>query len=100
MADIEQLKKIASQVRRDIIRMVHAPQSGHPGGSLGCVEFFTALYMGDVMKHDKRFNMEGKNEDDCKSVEHSGNLNANKVYSHEFSSKVQKNNRKLTGDSD
>jgi transketolase len=63
MADIEQLKKIASQVRRDIIRMVHAPQSGHPGGSLGCVEFFTALYMGGVMNHNSNFNMDGKNED-------------------------------------
>ncbi len=54
---------MATQVRRDIIRMVHAPQSGHPGGSLGCVEFFTALYMGGVMKHNSNFNMEGKNED-------------------------------------
>ncbi len=63
MADIQELKKIASQVRRDIIRMVHAPQSGHPGGSLGCVEFFTALYMGGVMNHNSNFNMDGKNED-------------------------------------
>jgi transketolase len=61
--NIQELKKMATQVRRDIIRMVHAPQSGHPGGSLGCVEFFTALYMGGVMKHNSNFNMEGKNED-------------------------------------
>ena len=63
MADIQELKKIASQVRRDIVRMVHAPQSGHPGGSLGCVDFFTALYMGGVMNHNSNFNMDGKNED-------------------------------------
>ena len=61
--NIQELKKMATQVRRDIIRMVHAPQSGHPGGSLGCVEFFTALYMGGVMKHNSNFNMDGKNED-------------------------------------
>jgi len=62
MPDIQQLKKIASQVRRDIIRMVHACQSGHPGGSLGCTEFFTALYF-EIMDHDKSFNMDGKGED-------------------------------------
>jgi len=63
MNDIQQLKKFASQVRRDIIRMVHAPQSGHPGGSLGCVEFFTALYQGGVMNYSTNFEMSGKNED-------------------------------------
>ena len=63
MKDIQQLKKFASQVRRDIIRMVHAPQSGHPGGSLGCVEFFTALYQGGVMNYSANFEMSGKNED-------------------------------------
>lgn len=62
MADIQQLKKIASQVRRDIVRMVHACQSGHPGGSLGCTEFFIALYF-EIMEHDKSFNMNGKGED-------------------------------------
>jgi transketolase len=56
------LKAIASQVRRDIVRMVHAVQSGHPGGSLGCTDFLTALYF-KVMKHDPAFNMEAKNED-------------------------------------
>jgi len=59
MAD---LKAIASQIRRDIIRMVHGSSSGHPGGSLGCADFFTALYF-DIMKHDSKFNMDGKNED-------------------------------------
>lgn len=62
MPNIEELKKITSQVRRDIIRMVHGCQSGHPGGSLGCTEFFTALYF-EVMEHDRSFNMDGKGED-------------------------------------
>ena len=63
MLDIEKLKKTASQVRRDIVRMIHAVQSGHPGGSLGCVDFLTAMYF-DVMDYDKsNFNMDAKNED-------------------------------------
>lgn len=62
MADIQSLKRMATQVRRDIIRMVHACQSGHPGGSLGCADFFTALYQ-EVMDHNPAFNMEGKGED-------------------------------------
>lgn len=56
------LKKIASQIRRDIVRMVHAVQSGHPGGSLGCTEYFTALYF-KVMKHNPKFDMDGVGED-------------------------------------
>jgi transketolase len=56
------LKETASQVRRDIVRMVHAVQSGHPGGSLGCADFLTALYF-DVMKHDPNFSMNGVGED-------------------------------------
>ena len=60
--DIEKLKKIASQVRRDIVRMVHSCQSGHPGGSLGCTDFFVALYFYQ-MEHDPSFSMDGKNED-------------------------------------
>ena len=56
------LNKIVSQVRRDIVRMVHANNSGHPGGSLGCVEFFTALYF-EVMNHNSNFSMDGINED-------------------------------------
>lgn len=56
------LKDIATQIRRDIVRMVHAVQSGHPGGSLGCTEYFTALYF-RVMKHDPKFDMNGVGED-------------------------------------
>jgi len=60
--NIEELKSICSQVRRDIVRMVHAVQSGHPGGSLGCTEYFVAMYF-HIMKHDKSFNVDGVNED-------------------------------------
>lgn len=56
------LQETASQVRRDIVRMVHAVQSGHPGGSLGCTDFMVALYF-HTMKHDPAFNMDGTNED-------------------------------------
>lgn len=56
------LEKICSQVRRDIVRMVHAVNSGHPGGSLGCTEFFVALY-NRVLNHNPAFKMQGKNED-------------------------------------
>ncbi len=59
---IEQLESICSQVRRDILRMVHAVNSGHPGASLGCTEFFVALYF-NQMNHNPKFNMEGKGED-------------------------------------
>ena len=59
---IEELEGIASQVRRDIVRMVHACQSGHPGGSLGCADFMTALYF-EVMNHSPEFTMLGKDED-------------------------------------
>lgn len=62
MADIQKLETIASQVRRDIIRMVHQATCGHPGASLGCADFFTALYF-EVLDHDNSFNMKGKNED-------------------------------------
>ena len=58
-----ELKNIASQVRRDIVRMVSAVNSGHPGGSLGCTDFLTVLYF-DTMKHNaSNFNMDGVNED-------------------------------------
>jgi transketolase len=60
--DIQQLEKIAGQVRRDIVRMVHGAQSGHPGGSLGCADFLTALYF-RIMKHNPEFDMDGKGED-------------------------------------
>jgi transketolase len=62
MPSIIELEKIASQVRRDIVRMVHAVSSGHPGGSLGCTDYLVALYF-DIMKHDTNFNMDGTNED-------------------------------------
>lgn len=62
-AEIAQLEKTASQIRRDILRMVHAVASGHPGGSLGCADYFTALYF-DVMNHNpKSFDMDGIGED-------------------------------------
>lgn len=59
---ILELEKMASQVRRDIVRMVHGCQSGHPGGSLGCTDFMVALFF-DVMHHDPAFDMNGSNED-------------------------------------
>lgn len=60
---VENLKKICTQIRRDIIRMVFHAQSGHPGGSLGCVEVLVALYF-KVMKHQpQNFNMDGIGED-------------------------------------
>ena len=60
---IEELGKYVSQTRRDIVRMVHAVQSGHPGGSLGCTEFFTVLFQ-NVLRHQAEpFNMNGKGED-------------------------------------
>ena len=63
MKTTDELKKICSQVRRDIVRMVHAPQSGHPGGSLGCTEYFVALYF-TILKHNpQKFSMEGMGED-------------------------------------
>ena len=62
MESIEKLEEICTQVRRDIVRMVHANNSGHPGGSLGCTEFLTSLYF-NVLKHDTNFKMDGVNED-------------------------------------
>ncbi|MBV9986637.1 MAG: transketolase [Chitinophagaceae bacterium] len=62
MASIQELKDVSSQLRRDIVRMVHAVQSGHPGGSLGCADFFTALFF-HTMHHHRPFEMDGKNED-------------------------------------
>ena len=57
-----ELKAIASQIRRDIVRMVHGANSGHPGGSLGCTEFFTALFF-HILKHDPSFDMDAMHED-------------------------------------
>lgn len=63
MVDTAHLNKVCTQVRRDIVRMVHAVSSGHPGGSLGCTEYLVALYF-DVLKHDpKNWNMDGKGDD-------------------------------------
>ena len=60
---ISDLQKIATQVRRDIVRMVHGCQSGHPGGSLGCADFLTALYFRAMKHNHDRFNMDGTGED-------------------------------------
>tara|TARA_B100000963_G_scaffold125587_1_gene109574 strand:+ start:3589 stop:4434 length:846 start_codon:yes stop_codon:yes gene_type:complete len=62
MKNIKELENIVQQVRRDVLRMVHANNSGHPGGSLGCAEFLTALYF-RIMKHKTDFNMDGIGED-------------------------------------
>ncbi len=63
MASTAELERIVSQVRRDIVRQVHAVNSGHPGGSLGCAEYFVSLYF-EIMKHNpSNFTMDGKNED-------------------------------------
>lgn len=60
--DLNTLSDIATQVRRDIVRMVHQCQSGHPGGSLGCTDYLVALYF-HILKHNPEFSMDGKNED-------------------------------------
>lgn len=57
-----ELENIAAQVRRDIVRMVHGCQSGHPGGSLGCTDYLVALYF-RILRHDPSFNMDGVGED-------------------------------------
>ncbi|HMC97317.1 MAG TPA: hypothetical protein VKG92_06690, partial [Flavobacteriales bacterium] len=63
MTTEQELSRVASQVRRDIVRMVHAVQSGHPGGSLGCADLFTALYF-HVLRHDpKQWDMDGRGQD-------------------------------------
>ena len=62
MASLEALEQFTTQVRRDILRMVHKVNSGHPGGSLGCAEFFVALYQ-EIMTYKTPFEMHGKDED-------------------------------------
>ena len=62
MPTIQELQDFTQQVRRDILRMVHKVNSGHPGGSFGCAEFITCLYQ-EVMDHSTDFTMDGKNED-------------------------------------
>jgi transketolase len=63
MASITELEKICIQVRRDIVRMVHAVNSGHPGGSLGCTEYFVSLYFEVMKHHPSKFSMDGIGED-------------------------------------
>ena len=62
MSSIDNLQKLTLQVRRDILRMVHSVNSGHPGGSLGCTELFVALY-NEILNLNEEFDMDGKNED-------------------------------------
>ncbi|WP_396167360.1 transketolase [Flavobacterium sp.] len=62
MSDIKQLQDFTTQVRRDILRMVHAVNSGHPGGSLGCAEFLVALYQ-NILTRKEGFDMDGVGED-------------------------------------
>ncbi len=62
MSNIQQLTDLTTQVRRDILRMVHKVNSGHPGGSLGCAEFLVCLY-NDLMENNPKFSMKGENED-------------------------------------
>lgn len=63
MPSVEELKSIATQVRRDIVRMVHGCQSGHPGGSLGCADYLVALYFEVLQLNGTQFDMDAKNED-------------------------------------
>jgi len=63
MASIDELKKISSQVRRDIVRMVHAVNSGHPGGSLGCTDYLVALYYQAMNVNSSNWTMDGSGED-------------------------------------
>lgn len=62
MPEIDKLKEVASQVRRDIVRQVHSCSCGHPGGSLGCADFLVSLYF-EIMDHNADFKMNGKGED-------------------------------------
>ena len=59
---MNELENLVIQVRRDILRMVNNVKSGHPGGSLGCTEFFVVLFF-KIMKRNEKFEMNGKNED-------------------------------------
>lgn len=63
MTDLKQMQDIATQIRRDVIRMVHGCQSGHPGGSLGCADFMTALYFDAMELNVEGFTRDGKGED-------------------------------------
>ena len=61
--NVSELKRVASQIRRDIIRMIHGCQSGHPGGSLGAADLVTALYFDQMQIEPTKFCMDGKGED-------------------------------------
>jgi transketolase len=63
MLSVDELKPLATQVRRDILRMVHAVNSGHPGGSLGCTDFMVALYNGVMEHYPNKFTMDGIGQD-------------------------------------
>lgn len=63
MKDTKDLQKLTTQIRRDIVRMVHGCQSGHPGGSLGCADFLTVLYFNEMKINPDHFSMDGKGED-------------------------------------
>jgi transketolase len=63
MSSIKDLESLSSQVRRDIVRMVHAVNSGHPGGSLGCTDFLVALYFKIMKHHPQPFDMDAKEQD-------------------------------------
>lgn len=63
MKVLEQQKELCTQIRRDIVRMVYEVQSGHPGGSLGCVEYFVALYQDVLKHHPENFTIDGEGDD-------------------------------------
>jgi transketolase len=63
MSNFSELSRTSSQIRRDIVRMVHAVNSGHPGGSLGCTDFFVSLYFHQMRIDPKNWSMDGLNED-------------------------------------
>lgn len=62
MTDLRKLEAVASQLRRDVLRMVHAVKSGHPGAPMGCAEFFSAMYF-SVLRHSPNFDINGRGED-------------------------------------
>jgi len=63
MVNYSELEKLSTQVRRDVLRMIHAAKSGHPGAALGCADFFTVLYKIILNHHPEKFSMTGENED-------------------------------------
>lgn len=63
MTTVAEMHSLATQVRRDLLRMIHAVQSGHPGGSLGCADFFSTMYTSVLNHNPEKFTIDGKNED-------------------------------------